>query len=85
MEALQLEGWAQVNTIKYRLIDATGLLVSIDLLLRNLIHSGIPLWAEGDLVHHTQDAYRELAEVFMEGDYSDGLRPESPSPRTVRI
>jgi hypothetical protein len=37
-----------------------------------IVHSGIPLWAEGDHVHHTQDAYRELAEVIMEGDYSGG-------------
>jgi hypothetical protein len=36
VEALQLEGCAQVNTIKYRLIDATELVDPVEPLLRNL-------------------------------------------------
>jgi hypothetical protein len=64
-----LESWAIENGINYRIFDATELEHPAETILRNrTTSSGIPLWAPGDPVHLAPEAYREMAEVLLEGD-----------------
>jgi hypothetical protein len=72
VEALKrmLEGWALDYSLKCGLIDATKLVDPVELSLRNRItQSRIPLWADGNPMHLTCDADKELAKAILDGEY----------------
>jgi hypothetical protein len=61
--------------LKFSLMDPTAVVHPTEPLLRNrLTSNGLSIWSPGDLVHLSQEAYRDLVPVIIEaheGDWED--------------